>query len=85
MAYLSAENVRLLIFFREEVKTFVKIFLLKVFIDLQVDLGKKKFPRSPAVDSKSTAYSIRLGVIRYFKSSSLFPVGIYIFCFKQPF
>ena len=53
MAYLSAENVRLLIFFREEVKTFVKIFLLKVFIDLQVDLGKK-FPRSPAVDSKST-------------------------------
>ena len=84
MAYLSAENVRLLIFFREEVKTFVKIFLLKVFIDLQVDLGKT-FLRSPAVDSKSTAYSIRLGVIRYFKSSSLFPVGIYIFCFKQPF
>ena len=84
MAYLSAENVRLLIFFREEVKTFVKIFLLKVFIDLQVDLGKK-FLRSPAVDSKSIAYSIRLGVIRYFKSSSLFPVGIHIFCFKQPF
>ena len=84
MAYLSAENVRLLIFFREEVKTFVKIFLLKVFIDLQVDLGKK-FLRSPAVDSKSTAYSIRLGVIRYFKSSSLFPVGIHIFFFKQPF
>ena len=84
MAYLSAENVRLLIFFREEAKTFVKIFLLKVFIDLQVDLGKK-FLRSPAVDSKSIAYSIRLGVIRYFKSSSLFPVGIHIFCFKQPF
>ena len=84
MAYLSAENVRLLIFFREEVTTFVKIFLLKVFIDLQVDLGKK-FLRSPAVDSKSTAYSIRLGVIRYFKSSSLFPVGIHIFCFKQSF
>ena len=80
MAYLSAENVR----FREEAKTFVKIFLLKVFIDLQVDLGKK-FLRSPAVDSKSIAYSIRLGVIRYFKSSSLFPVGIHIFCFKQPF
>ena len=84
MAYLSAENVRLLIFFREEVTTFVKIFLLKVFIDLQVDLGKT-FLRSPAVDSKSTAYSIRLGVIRYFKSSSLFPVGIHIFCFKQSF
>ena len=84
MAYLSAENVRLLIFFREEVTTFVKIFLLKVFIDLQVDLGKI-FLRSPAVDSKSTAYSIRLGVIRYFKSSSLFPVGIHIFCFKHPF
>ena len=71
-------------FSREEAKSICKNISLKVFLTNRLTRAKN-FQRSSAIESKSTDYSSRLSVIRYFKSSSLFPVGIHIFCFKQSF